>query len=192
MFVFVVSFQFLQDIFSGSTHLSDSSTLILERVDRHHAGVYQCAADNGVREPVSMDINLTILCEFCSMTVDKFPLNCRIPIGLLFVCSIFFSLSLSLAIFHLFLHFVFSFSRYIWLVVVLSMLILFFCSVHSFVLLLVPVSILSFVNGVFCVVCLLLFLFFFAAESVRRAHSIWMSFQSRAHGIVGIYRESKI
>lgn len=70
----------MQDIFSGSTHLSDSSTLILERVDRHHAGVYQCAADNGVREPVSMDINLTILCEFCSMTVDKFPLNCHIPI----------------------------------------------------------------------------------------------------------------
>ncbi|XP_055312013.1 limbic system-associated membrane protein [Sitodiplosis mosellana] len=52
---------FKKDIFSGSTHLSDSSTLILERVDRHHAGVYQCAADNGVREPVSMDINLTIL-----------------------------------------------------------------------------------------------------------------------------------
>ena len=53
----------LQDIFSGATHLSDSSTLVLDRVDRHHAGVYQCAADNGVREPVSMDINLTILCE---------------------------------------------------------------------------------------------------------------------------------
>lgn len=65
----------LQDIFSGSTHLSDSSTLILERVDRHHAGVYQCAADNGVREPVSMDINLTILCEFCSMADDKFPIE---------------------------------------------------------------------------------------------------------------------
>lgn len=57
---------FVQDIFSGATHLSDSSTLILERVDRHHAGVYQCAADNGVREPVSMDINLTILCKFHS------------------------------------------------------------------------------------------------------------------------------
>lgn len=66
---------YLQDIFSGSTHLSDSSTLILERVDRHHAGVYQCAADNGVREPVSMDINLTILCEFCSMADDKFPIE---------------------------------------------------------------------------------------------------------------------
>lgn len=54
----------IQDIFSGTTHLSDSPTLILDRVDRHHAGVYQCAADNGVREPVSMDINLTILCEW--------------------------------------------------------------------------------------------------------------------------------
>lgn len=52
-----------QDIFSGTTHLSDSSTLILDRVDRHHAGVYQCAADNGVRDPVSMDITLTILCK---------------------------------------------------------------------------------------------------------------------------------
>lgn len=54
---------FTQDIFSGSTHLSDSSSLILDRVDRHHAGIYQCAADNGVKDPVSMDIHLTILCK---------------------------------------------------------------------------------------------------------------------------------
>lgn len=64
---FYGTFPIIQDIFSGSTHLSDSSTLILERVDRHHAGVYQCAADNGVREPVSMDINLTILCELTNI-----------------------------------------------------------------------------------------------------------------------------
>lgn len=62
-FNWVHYFQF-QDIFAGTTHLSDSSTLILDRVDRHHAGVYQCAADNGVKEPVSMDIQLTILCRF--------------------------------------------------------------------------------------------------------------------------------
>lgn len=63
--IFFFHFNFsLQDIFSGTTHLSDSSTLILDRVDRHHAGVYQCAADNGVREPVSMDIHLTILCKY--------------------------------------------------------------------------------------------------------------------------------
>ncbi|XP_037024266.1 limbic system-associated membrane protein isoform X1 [Bradysia coprophila] len=61
---------FKKDIYSSTTHLSDSSTLILDRVDRHHAGVYQCAADNGVREPVSMDINLTILSP-PEITVEK-------------------------------------------------------------------------------------------------------------------------
>lgn len=45
-------------------HLSESSTLVLERVDRSHAGTYQCMADNGVREPVYADIDLTVLCEF--------------------------------------------------------------------------------------------------------------------------------
>ncbi|CAD7081255.1 unnamed protein product [Hermetia illucens] len=50
-----------KDVFSGTTHLSDSSTLILDNVDRHHAGIYQCSADNGVKERVSMDIQLTIL-----------------------------------------------------------------------------------------------------------------------------------
>lgn len=59
----------LQDIFSGSTHLSDSSSLILERVDRHHAGIYQCAADNGVKDPVSMDIHLTILCKPANLSI---------------------------------------------------------------------------------------------------------------------------
>lgn len=54
---------FKKDVYSGPTHLSDSSTLILENVDRHHAGVYQCSADNGVKERVSMDIQLTILCK---------------------------------------------------------------------------------------------------------------------------------
>lgn len=54
---------FKKDMFSGPTHLSDSSTLILENVDRHHAGIYQCSADNGVKERVSMDIQLTILCN---------------------------------------------------------------------------------------------------------------------------------
>lgn len=139
----------MQDIFSGSTHLSDSSTLILERVDRHHAGVYQCAADNGVREPVSMDINLTILCEFCSMTVDKFPLNCHIPIC---VCAFFFSSRLFVCF--LILRFCFSSTMHTtrdWLLLYLSA---FFhvCPIRLFVLLLVPVSLfLSFVNGVFCV-----------------------------------------
>lgn len=58
---------FKKDVFAGPTHLSDSSTLILENVDRHHAGIYQCSADNGVKERVSMDIQLTILCKFTNI-----------------------------------------------------------------------------------------------------------------------------
>uniref|UniRef100_A0A1A9WBQ4 Ig-like domain-containing protein n=1 Tax=Glossina brevipalpis TaxID=37001 RepID=A0A1A9WBQ4_9MUSC len=61
---------FKKDVFSGPTHLSDSSTLILENVDRHHAGIYQCSADNGVKERVSMDIQLTILSP-PEITVEK-------------------------------------------------------------------------------------------------------------------------
>lgn len=107
LFHILTQSSFLQDIFSGSTHLSDSSTLILERVDRHHAGVYQCAADNGVREPVSMDINLTILCEFCSMTDDKFLLSCLEFRSIVFFPSLPLSISISLtpASFHKMLFF---------------------------------------------------------------------------------------
>ncbi|XP_029404263.1 limbic system-associated membrane protein [Bactrocera dorsalis] len=61
---------FKKDVFAGPTHLSDSSTLILENVDRHHAGIYQCSADNGVKERVSMDIQLTILSP-PEITVEK-------------------------------------------------------------------------------------------------------------------------
>ncbi|KAL7022572.1 hypothetical protein ACKWTF_012297 [Chironomus riparius] len=42
-------------------HLSEGSTLTLERVDRNHAGIYQCMADNSVREPAYSDIELTVL-----------------------------------------------------------------------------------------------------------------------------------
>ncbi|GAB0087807.1 Immunoglobulin-like domain [Sergentomyia squamirostris] len=59
-----------KDPLAGATHLSDSSTLILEQVERQHAGVYQCAADNGVREPVSADVQLTVLSP-PEITVEK-------------------------------------------------------------------------------------------------------------------------
>uniref|UniRef100_A0A8W7PUN4 Ig-like domain-containing protein n=1 Tax=Anopheles coluzzii TaxID=1518534 RepID=A0A8W7PUN4_ANOCL len=61
-----------KDAFSGSSHLSESPTLLLERVDRHHAGVYQCTADNGVRESVHVDIDVTVLCKYCAYS---FPVN---------------------------------------------------------------------------------------------------------------------
>lgn len=53
-----------QDAFTGASHLSESPTLLLERVDRHHAGIYQCTADNGVREAVHVDIEVTVLCKY--------------------------------------------------------------------------------------------------------------------------------
>lgn len=44
-------------------HLAESSTFTLEKVDRSFAGTYQCMADNGVREAVYADIELTVLCK---------------------------------------------------------------------------------------------------------------------------------
>ncbi|EDS44575.1 conserved hypothetical protein [Culex quinquefasciatus] len=44
--------------------------MVLERVDRHHAGIYQCTADNGVREAVHADIEVTVLSP-PDITVEK-------------------------------------------------------------------------------------------------------------------------
>lgn len=180
----------VQDIFSGSTHLSDSSTLILERVDRHHAGVYQCAADNGVREPVSMDINLTILCEFCSMTVDKFPLNCHIPICVC-VCDFFFVDCLFVSWFCVFVFPLpctqpeigccFIWVRFFHVCPFVCLFCYWFLSLY-------------FIICKWSVLCPI----FFAECALRtlmqrnEVHSIWMSLKSRAHGIVRIFRVPKI
>uniref|UniRef100_A0A8D8ABK1 Lachesin n=2 Tax=Culex pipiens TaxID=7175 RepID=A0A8D8ABK1_CULPI len=59
-----------KDSFAGSSHLSESTTMVLERVDRHHAGIYQCTADNGVREAVHADIEVTVLSP-PDITVEK-------------------------------------------------------------------------------------------------------------------------
>ncbi|RZC37149.1 I-set and/or Ig 2 domain containing protein [Asbolus verrucosus] len=37
--------------------------LILDRVDRHQAGIYQCMASNGVGEDVTQQINLHVLSD---------------------------------------------------------------------------------------------------------------------------------
>ncbi|XP_058835816.1 limbic system-associated membrane protein-like [Topomyia yanbarensis] len=59
-----------KDSFTGASHLSESTTLVMERVDRHHAGIYQCTADNGVREAVNADIEVTVLSP-PDITVEK-------------------------------------------------------------------------------------------------------------------------
>ena len=39
-------------------------TLSMSRVGRHHSGVYECEAANGVGAAVTAQINLNVLCEF--------------------------------------------------------------------------------------------------------------------------------
>jgi len=61
----------LQDAHTNQFHLSESSTLTLDKVDRSHAGIFSCMADNGVRDPVYADIELTVLCKFHSERMEK-------------------------------------------------------------------------------------------------------------------------
>lgn len=55
---------FLQSGAGKSTaRIGDGPILTLEKVERQQAGIYQCTADNGVGEPVSVDIRLDVLCK---------------------------------------------------------------------------------------------------------------------------------
>lgn len=47
-----------------TTRIAEGPILTLERIERHQSGVYQCTADNGVGEPVSMEMKLDILCKY--------------------------------------------------------------------------------------------------------------------------------
>lgn len=38
-------------------------SITLDKVDRHQAGVYQCTASNGVGDPVTVDMQLDVLCK---------------------------------------------------------------------------------------------------------------------------------
>ena len=42
-------------------------TLSMSRVGRHHSGVYECEAANGVGAAVTAQINLNVLCKFFFM-----------------------------------------------------------------------------------------------------------------------------
>lgn len=62
-FLFFFSF-FSQDRLNENPYIAEGPTITLERVERQNSGIYQCIAENGVREPVSANIQLTVLCEF--------------------------------------------------------------------------------------------------------------------------------
>lgn len=48
----------------SKSRLGEGPVLTLEKVDRQHAGVYQCLAENHVGDPVSIDMRLDVLCKF--------------------------------------------------------------------------------------------------------------------------------
>lgn len=39
-------------------------SITLEMIDRHQSGVYQCTASNGVGDPVTVDMQLDVLCTY--------------------------------------------------------------------------------------------------------------------------------
>lgn len=54
----------LQDnLLPSGQRSQEGFSISLDRVDRHQAGVYQCTASNGVGNPVTVDMQLDILCE---------------------------------------------------------------------------------------------------------------------------------
>lgn len=53
----------LQDSLHGAPHLAEGPTLTLESVSRQDSGTYRCFADNGIREPVFVDLQLIVLCK---------------------------------------------------------------------------------------------------------------------------------
>lgn len=57
----------------SKSRLGEGPILTLDKVDRQHAGVYQCVAENHVGEPVSIDMRLDVLCEFEIFDLDIFP-----------------------------------------------------------------------------------------------------------------------
>lgn len=68
-----------------SQRLAEGPTLTLEHVERQNSGIYRCIADNGVREPVHIDMQLNVLCKFLLMR------NFFLQIKLEIFCSVLWS-----------------------------------------------------------------------------------------------------
>lgn len=61
---YVIPFSCLQDnSLPSGEKLLEGFSITLEKVDRHQAGVYQCTANNGVGDPVTVDMQLDVLCK---------------------------------------------------------------------------------------------------------------------------------
>ncbi|GJQ79724.1 hypothetical protein Trydic_g5869 [Trypoxylus dichotomus] len=50
------------NLLPGGEQTTVTQTLVLDKVDRHQAGIYQCTASNGVGEDVTSQIVLHVLC----------------------------------------------------------------------------------------------------------------------------------
>lgn len=61
-------FVFLSLLQSGTgkspARIGDGPILTLDKLERQQAGVYQCTADNGVGDPVTVDMRLDVLCKY--------------------------------------------------------------------------------------------------------------------------------
>lgn len=69
-------FLFPQELAADSPQLAEGPSLTLDHVERTSSGIYRCIADNGVREPVSIDMQLSVLCKFrsrerCGRSFDR-------------------------------------------------------------------------------------------------------------------------
>lgn len=52
------------NLLPGGDQTAITSVLSLDRVDRHHAGTYQCTASNGIGEDAFKQIVLHVLCKY--------------------------------------------------------------------------------------------------------------------------------
>lgn len=62
--LFSFSLSLFQDRLNENPYIAAGPSITIERVERLNAGIYQCIAENGVREPVSSFIQLIVLCEY--------------------------------------------------------------------------------------------------------------------------------
>lgn len=55
---------FQNNVLPTGEKMVEGFSITLEMIDRHQSGVYQCTASNGVGDPVTVDMQLDVLCEF--------------------------------------------------------------------------------------------------------------------------------